>query len=107
MAKKMSANDAAMQQKMRVLTKLRDNCIKNEKDLQGMNTEMMLSIKDITVPEMHIIIDLQKSVKNGRLFSYLIEAQELMIPECVSGSAGNTDESSDSLQAWEEGNAYA
>ena len=39
MAKKMSANDAAMQQKMRVLTKLRDNCIKNEKDLQQFRSE--------------------------------------------------------------------
>ena len=113
MAKKLNANDAAIQQKMRVLMKLRDSCIRSEKELQNMTTEMMLSVKDITVPEMHVIVDLQNSVKNGKLFSYLIEAQEILIPECGSGKDTGDDQGdeSDASEAdredWKEGDLYA
>lgn len=111
MAKKLNVNDAAVQQKMRVLMKLRDSCIRSEKDLQGMTAETMLAVKDVNMDEMHIIVELQNSVKNGKLFSYLIEAQEILIPECVSGkSVGNDHENksdvSDRSSAWEEGDVY-
>ena len=108
MAKKLNVNDAAMQQKMRVLMKLRDSCIRSEKDLQGMTAETMLAVKDVNMDEMHIIVELQNSVKNGKLFSYLIEAQEILIPECVSGNAGKTEktESAEGSSAWEEGDVY-
>ena len=35
-----------------------------------------------------MIIDLQKSVRAGRLYSYLIEAPEILIPKCVNRMIG-------------------
>ena len=77
-----------MQQKTSVLKKLRDNNIRNEKELQNLPAEDMLKIPDITVQEMQVIIDLQKSVRAGRLYSYLIEAPEILIPKCVNRMIG-------------------
>ena len=69
-------------QKTKVLTKLfADGCC-TEKDLQTMTTERILQIPDITVPEINIILELQKSTKAGKLFSYL-------------GDEGNEQKSSD------------
>ena len=77
-----------MQQKTNVLKKLRDNNIRSEKELQNLPAEEMLKIPDITVQEMQTIIDLQKSVRAGRLYSYLIEAPEILIPKCVNRMIG-------------------
>ena len=108
MAKKLNVNDAAVQQKMRVLMKLRDSCIRSEKDLQGMTAETMLTVKDVNMDEMRIIVELQNSVKNGKLFSYLIEAQEILIPECVSGNAERAEnpEATEGSSGGEEGDVY-
>ena len=108
MAKKLNVNDAAVQQKMRVLMKLRDSCIRSEKDLQGMTAETMLTVKDVNMDEMRIIVELQNSVKNGKLFSYLIEAQEILIPECVSRNAEGAEnsESTEGSSSGEEGDVY-
>ena len=84
MAKKSVNVDAYMQQKMSVLTKLRDNSIKDEKELQGLSAERMLKIPDVSIQDMQVIIDLQKSVRAGRLYSYLIEAPESLVPKCVN-----------------------
>ena len=84
MAKKLNAADAAMNGKMRVLMKLRNNGVHTEKDVQGLKAETMLTLPGITVPEMRIIIETQKSVRDSRFFSYLMEAPETMLPECVS-----------------------
>ena len=84
MAKKPSSNDAYMQQKTNVLKILRDNNIKTEKELQGLPAENMLKIPDITIQDMQVIIDLQKSVRAGRLYSYLVEAPENLTPKCVN-----------------------
>ena len=100
MAKKQNTNDAALQQKLKVLQKLRDNAIKSEKELQSLTAERMVKIPGITVQEMEIIIELQKSVKNGKLYTYLIEAEELLIPACVSGGVGTEAEDG------EEGDLY-
>lgn len=59
------------QQKTRVISKLIDNGIKTEKDLQTLTLVNVLEIKNITIPEIASIIELQKAVKNGKLFSYL------------------------------------
>ena len=84
MAKKSVNVDAYMQQKMSVLTKLRDNSIKDEKELQSLSAERMLKIPDVSIQDMQVIIDLQKSVRAGRLYSYLIEAPESLVSKCVN-----------------------
>ena len=84
MAKKLNAADGAMNEKMRVLMKLRNNGVHTEKDVQGLKAETMLTLPGITVPEMRIIIETQKSVRDSRFFSYLMEAPENMVPECIS-----------------------
>ena len=64
-------NNTTLQQKIRVLNKLFDSGYKTEKDLQQLNMAKILAIPSITVPDMTIILDLQISSKNNKLFSYL------------------------------------
>lgn len=59
------------QQKSRVLNKLFSFGVETEKDLQKLTLENILEIKNITIPEMAIITELQKQVKAGTLYSYL------------------------------------
>ena len=103
MAKKLNAAEAAMNEKMRVLMKLRNNGVHTEKDVHGLKAETMLTLPGITVPEMRIIIETQKSVRDSRFFSYLMEAPENMLPECVSRMA-QEDSPSDGCE--EGGDGY-
>ena len=59
------------QQKSRELNKLFSFGVETEKDLQKLTLENILEIKNITIPEMAIITELQKQVKAGTLYSYL------------------------------------
>ena len=70
MAAKKSAN-TALQQKVKVLAKLYDSGCKTEKDLKALTLPTILKIPDVTVPDMTVIIELQKHVVKNRLFSYL------------------------------------
>lgn len=65
------ANETSMQQKIKVLTKLVDSGYDTEKKLLKLEMESILKIKGITIPDMGIIIELQKSTKSGKLYSYL------------------------------------
>lgn len=67
----MSEKRTNFQQKTRVLNKLFSSGAKTEKDLQKLTLENILEIKNITIPEMAIITELQKQVKSGTLYSYL------------------------------------
>ena len=67
----MSEKRTNCQQKTRVLNKLFSSGVKTEKDLQKLTLENILEIKNITIPEMAIITELQKQVKSGTLYSYL------------------------------------
>lgn len=67
---------AVFQQKTRVMSKLFENGIKTEKELQNLSLKSIVAIKGITVAEMNIIAELQESIKSGKLFSYLSEAEE-------------------------------
>lgn len=67
----MSEKRTNFQQKTRVLNKLFSAGVKTEKDLQKLTLENILEIKNITIPEMAIITELQKQVKSGTLYSYL------------------------------------
>jgi len=53
------------------LNKLFSFGVETEKDLQKLTLENILEIKNITIPEMAIITELQKQVKAGTLYSYL------------------------------------
>ncbi len=59
------------QQKVKVLTKLYEGGCKTEKELQSLELSEMLKIPNISVPELSIIVALQKSVKAHTLYSYL------------------------------------
>lgn len=67
----MSEKRTNFQQKTRVLNKMFSSGVKTEKDLQKLTLENILEIKNITIPEMAIITELQKQVKSGTLYSYL------------------------------------
>ena len=60
-----------LQQKIKVLEKLFISGCTSEKKLQALNMEMILQIPGITVPDMRIILELQKHDKANKLFSYL------------------------------------
>ena len=71
MPKGANTTQLAFQQKIKVLSKLYEGGCKTEKDLQTLELAEMLKIPNITVPELSIIVDLQKSVKTHSLYSYL------------------------------------
>ena len=60
-----------LNQKIKVLTKLYDAGCNTEEQLQKLKMEDILNIPGITVPEMKEITEIQKQVKNKKLFSYL------------------------------------
>lgn len=64
-------SEFTMQQKIKVITKLTESGYDIEKKLQKLEMENILQIKGITIPEMSIILALQKSTKSGKLYSYL------------------------------------
>lgn len=71
MPKGMNTTQLTFQQKIKVLTKLYEGGCRTEKELQTLELAQMLKIPNITVPELSIIVDLQKSVKAHTLYSYL------------------------------------
>lgn len=71
MPKGTNTTQLTFQQKIKVLTKLYEGGCRTEKDLQTLELSQMLKIPSITVPELSIIVDLQKSVKTHTLYSYL------------------------------------
>lgn len=71
MASKKPTTALALQQKVKVLTKLFESGCKTEKDLKALNLQSILQIPDITVPDMTVITELQDQVAKNRLFSYL------------------------------------
>jgi len=71
MLKGMNTTQLTFQQKIKVLTKLYEGGYSTEKGLQTLELVEMLKIPNITVPELSVIVDLQKSVKTHTLYSYL------------------------------------
>lgn len=59
------------QQKVKVMTKLFEAGCDTEKKLQQLDMEAILKIPNITIPDMNIIMELQKQTKANKLFSYL------------------------------------
>ena len=65
------ANTSNFQQKIEVLNKLFDSGYDTEKKLQQLDMESILKIPGITIPDMTVIMELQKHTKAGKLYSYL------------------------------------
>lgn len=63
--------NVTLQQKVKVLNKLFEANCRTEKDLQGLSMENVLKIPGITIPDMNIIMELQKQTKANKLFTYL------------------------------------
>lgn len=59
------------QQKIKVLNKLFDSGFNTEKKLAQLDMESILKIPSITIPDMNLILELQKQTKANKLFSYL------------------------------------
>lgn len=59
------------QQKIKVLNKVFDAGYNTEKKLQQLDTEGILKIPNITIPDMTVILEFQKQTKANKLFSYL------------------------------------
>lgn len=72
-------------QKVKVITKLIDSGYVNEKKLQQLNIEGILKIPGITIPEMTIILEIQKQTKANKLYSYLSGHDE----SAVNNGEGN------------------
>lgn len=59
------------QHKTKLLSKLFDAGCNTEKQLQQLDMESILKIPSITIPDMSLIIELQKQTKANKLFSFL------------------------------------
>ncbi len=60
-----------LRQKANVLSKLFDAKCTTEKALQDLSLENILKIPNVTIQDITIITELQKHVKNNKLFTYL------------------------------------
>ncbi len=71
MAASKSAEELALQRKVKVMAKLFASGYRTESELQSLSMEAILKIQGITMDDLRIIMSLQKSVKNRSLYSYL------------------------------------
>lgn len=83
------------QQKMRVITKLRDSGCRSEKALHDLPMETVLTIPGINLQDIGIILEVKKQVKSNHLFSYLTEAERLSKEDAASDTADTEDTQSD------------
>lgn len=71
MAVRKSEEELALQRKVKVMAKLFANGCRTESELQSLSMAAILKIQGITMDDLRIIMELQKSVKNRSLYSYL------------------------------------
>ena len=76
------------QNKVKVLNKLFDSGCDTEKKLQQLDMAAVIQIPGITIPDMSVIMELQKNTKAGKLFSYLGGGKD----EVVSSNRGKSNE---------------
>ena len=85
---------ATFQNKVKVLNKLFDSGCDTEKKLQQLDMEAILKIPNITIPDMGVIMELQKNTKSGKLFSYLSGGSD----EAVKNNRGNNEKKEPAMQ---------
>ena len=66
-----SAEELALQRKVKVMAQLFAIGCKTEGELQSLSMEAILRLPGITMEDLRIMMALQKSVKNRSLYSYL------------------------------------
>ena len=77
------------QQKVKVMNKLFEAGCDTEKKLQQLDMEGILKIPNITIPDMNIILELQKQTKTNRLFAYLGGGSDIRLNIKPSQNANN------------------
>lgn len=63
-------------QKLRVLSKLRGMGYKDEKAVAALSLEDLIIKHEIPTQELKIIAEIKKALKEGKLYSYLLEGEE-------------------------------
>ena len=63
-------------QKLNTLNKLIDHGVNTEKKITAMGIQEIISVPKITVPEIHIITELQDAIKTRTTIAYLAAAED-------------------------------
>ena len=61
--------------KIAALKRLKEAGIKDEKDLQAADLEILLSVPKISIEELKILSDMKKAVKKNQLLSYFLKEE--------------------------------
>ncbi len=67
---------AIERQKLNTLNKLIEHGMNTERKITAMDIHAILAVPKITVPEIHIITELQEAIKGRKVISYLASAEE-------------------------------
>lgn len=65
-------SEVTQNQKIKLINRLAEVGITNEKKLNELTVENLLEIKGITVADIRNIIELKRQIKAGKLYSYLV-----------------------------------
>ena len=76
--------------KMKVMELLEQNGIDSEEKLTKLDTRRILAFKNVTIPIISMIVDIQEAVKENRLFGYLLEQPQT---EIIQNQNSNESES--------------
>ena len=81
-------------QKLNTLNKLIDHGVNTEKKITAMGIQEIIAVPKITVPEIHIITELQDAIKTRSTIAYLAAAEDEAEKEKVdvNGPADAADE---------------
>lgn len=66
--------------KLKTLNKLIDNGINTEKKITALDLQKILAVPGITVPEIHIITELQNAIKGRKVITYLSDGTDEEAP---------------------------
>ena len=69
---------------------LEQNGIDSEEKLTKLDTRRILAFKNVTIPIISMIVDIQEAVKENRLFGYLLEQPQT---EIIQNQNSNESES--------------
>jgi len=76
--------------KIKVMELLEQNGIDSEEKLTKLDTRRILAFKNVTIPIISMIVDIQEAVKENRLFGYLLEQPQT---EIIQNQNSNESES--------------
>lgn len=76
-------------QKLNTLNKLIDSGANTEKKITAMGIQEIIAVPKITVPEIHIITELQNAIKSRSVIAYLAAGDDEPEPEETSKQSEN------------------